>query len=57
VAYNGAAALLHGSSAMASVISTSAHCPAWNGLQPYNQPEIWRLVTAAGCEHHLWAIA
>ena len=34
VAYNGAAAALHGSGAVAFAVSASAHYPAWNGLRP-----------------------
>jgi len=50
VAYNGAAALLHGSSATASATSASAHCPAWNGLQMARD-------MASGNSHRLWCKA
>jgi len=34
VAYDRAAASLHGSGATAFTISVNAHCPAWNDLRP-----------------------
>jgi len=52
MAYNGAAALLHGCSASAFDISP---VPTAQPEMAYDRPEIWRLATATGCEP--WARA